>query len=109
MARALSLLWAEVDEARLVGVEGQSISSEALAQDRQHAFGVIDIIERHQRVVSEPDKDALTGSPEAVACLRFPQNVACGFPAPRSSAVASQLSLLFAQVSFPWSADLLIE
>src|SRR4051812_4677990 len=52
---------------------------------------------------------APTGSPEAVACLRFPQNVACGFPAPRSSAVASQLSLLFAQVSFPWSADLLIE
>ena len=31
-----------------------------------------------------------TGSPEAVARLRFPQNVACGFPAPRSSAVASQ-------------------
>ena len=27
----------------------------------------------------------ITGSPEAVACLRFPQNVACGFPAPRSS------------------------
>jgi hypothetical protein len=37
-----------------------------------------------------------------------PQNVACGFPAPRSSAVGSQLSLLF-QVSFPWSADLLFE
>src|SRR3954447_14787970 len=52
---------------------------------------------------------APTGSPEAVARLRFPQNVACGFPAPRSSAVASQLSLLFAQVSFPWLADLLIE
>src|ERR1019366_6889421 len=32
-----------------------------------------------------------TGSPEAVARLRFPQNVACGFPAPRSSAVDSQL------------------
>src|SRR6202043_2162843 len=31
-----------------------------------------------------------TGSPEAVARLRFPQNVACGFPAPRSSAVGSQ-------------------
>src|SRR3954463_967645 len=58
MARALSLLWAEVDEARLIGVEGQSIPSEALAQDRQHAFGIIDIIERHQRVISVPDKDA---------------------------------------------------
>jgi hypothetical protein len=33
-----------------------------------------------------------TGSPEAVARLRFPQNVACGFPAPRSSVVVSQLS-----------------
>ncbi len=31
-----------------------------------------------------------TGSPEAVARLRFPQIVACGFPAPRSSAVDSQ-------------------
>ena len=33
---------------------------------------------------------APTGSPEAVACLRFPQNVACGFTALRSSAVGSQ-------------------
>jgi len=31
-----------------------------------------------------------TGSPEAVARPRFPQNVACGFTAPRSSAVDSQ-------------------
>jgi hypothetical protein len=50
-----------------------------------------------------------TGSPEAVARPRLPQNVACGFPAPRSSAVGSQLSLLSVQVSFPWSADLLSE
>src|SRR6202035_2482072 len=57
----------------------------------------------------DPHYWAPTGSPEAVARLRFPQNVACGFPAPRSSVVVSQLSLLFAQVSFPWSADLLIE
>src|SRR6202171_499447 len=40
---------------------------------------------------------------------QLPQNVACGFPAPRSSAVGSQLSLLSVQVSFPWSADLLSE
>jgi hypothetical protein len=32
----------------------------------------------------------VTGSPEAIARLRFPQNVACGFPAPRSSTVGSQ-------------------
>src|SRR2546427_11678672 len=31
-----------------------------------------------------------TGSPEAVARLRLPQNVACGFTALRSSAVDSQ-------------------
>src|SRR5215212_11148227 len=59
MACTLSSLWVEVDEARLVGVEGKSIPSEALAKDRQHAFGVIDVVERHQRVVGEPDKDAL--------------------------------------------------
>jgi len=58
MARALSSLWAEVDEARLVGVEGESIPSEALAENQQHAFGVIDVVERHQRAVGEPDKDA---------------------------------------------------
>ena len=33
---------------------------------------------------------APTGSPEAVARLRLPQNVACGFPALRSSAGDSQ-------------------
>jgi hypothetical protein len=37
------------------------------------------------RPVSHP-----TGSPEAVVRLRFPQNVACGFPALRSSAGVSQ-------------------
>lgn len=38
-----------------------------------------------QRPVSSP-----TGSPEAVARLRLPQNVACGFAALRSSTVDSQ-------------------
>jgi hypothetical protein len=33
-----------------------------------------------------------TGSPEAVARLRLPQNVACGFPALRSSEIDSQHS-----------------
>jgi hypothetical protein len=37
------------------------------------------------RSVSSP-----TGSSEAVARLRLPQNVACGFPALRSSDVGSQ-------------------
>src|SRR6266699_4978282 len=57
----------------------------------------------------DEDFSSPTGSPEAVARPRLPQNVACGFTAPRSSAVGSQLSLLSVQVSFPWSADLLFE
>src|SRR5712672_3085692 len=48
-------------------------------------------------------------SPAEHASLRWTHNVACGFPAPRSSAVDPQLSLLSVQVSFPWSADLLLE
>ena len=36
--------------------------------------------------------DVTTRSPEAVTHLRLPQNVACGFPALRSSKVASQHS-----------------
>ena len=39
-------------------MEGESIPCETLAQDRQHAFGVDDVVERHQRVVGEPDKGA---------------------------------------------------
>src|ERR1019366_2416030 len=57
----------------------------------------------------DEDFSSPTGSPGAVARPRLPQNVACGFPAPRSSAVGSQLSLLSVQVSFPWSADLLLK
>src|SRR5258706_8635808 len=41
-----------------------------------------------QRSVSHP-----TGSPRAVTRPRLPQNVACGFPAPRSSDTASQHSV----------------
>src|SRR5580693_7541121 len=39
-------------------MEGESIPCETLAQDRQHAFGVDDVVERHQRVIGEPDKSA---------------------------------------------------
>jgi hypothetical protein len=38
----------------------------------------------------DEDFSAPTGSPEAVARLQFPQNVACGFTALRSSAGGSQ-------------------
>ena len=45
-----------------------------------------------QQIAASRDASHLapTGSPEAFARLRFPQNVACGFTAPRSSAVGSQ-------------------
>src|SRR3954464_12746266 len=38
----------------------------------------------------EPSYPGPTGWAEAVACLRLPQNVACRFPALRSSGVGSQ-------------------
>src|SRR5215469_1973394 len=59
MSCVLWSLWAEVDEARLVGMESESISCKPLAQDRQHAFGIDNIVERHQRVVGIPDEGAL--------------------------------------------------
>src|SRR5215469_1499076 len=59
MSRVLRSPWAEVDEARLVRVEGESITCEPLAQHRQHAFGIDNVVERHQRVIGKPDKDAL--------------------------------------------------
>jgi hypothetical protein len=38
--------------------------------------------ENGQHAAAHPKIDRSTGSPEAVARPRFPQNVACGFPAP---------------------------
>ena len=52
-------LWAEVDEACLVGMEREPKPRKTLAQDRQDALGVDNIVERHDRIVSEPDKGAL--------------------------------------------------
>src|SRR3954454_16003228 len=56
-------LWpfeAEVDEARLVGMEGESIPGQTLAQHRQDPFGIEEVLEGHHQVVGVPDKD---GSP----------------------------------------------
>ena len=58
MACALCHLWAEIDEACLVGMEREPKSRKTLAQDRQHALGVDNIVERHDRVVGKPDKGA---------------------------------------------------
>ena len=40
-------------------MEGKSIPCEALAQNRQHAFGIDDVVECHQRVIGVADKGAL--------------------------------------------------
>src|SRR5208282_2095033 len=58
MTCTLRHLWAEIDEACLVGMEREPKSSKTLAQDRQDALGVDDIVERNDRIVGEPDKGA---------------------------------------------------
>jgi hypothetical protein len=45
---------------------------------------------RRCRSYRSSSRSSATGSPEAIAHPRLPQNVACGFPALRSSAVGSQ-------------------
>ena len=77
--------------------------------------GLVDRLRRFSfHLLRYPNYGALTSTPAGLspaehASLRWTHNVACGSPAPRSSAVGSQLSLLSVQVSFPWSADLLTE
>src|SRR3984957_18316191 len=51
--------WAEVDDTCLVRVERESKASKTLAQHRQDALGVDNVVERHDRVVSEADKGAI--------------------------------------------------
>ncbi len=58
MTRALCRLWAEIDEACLVGMEREPKSCKTLAQDCQDALGVDDVVERHDRIVGEPGKGA---------------------------------------------------
>src|SRR5208283_3278670 len=45
MTRGLCRLWAEIDEACLVGMEREPKSSKTLAQDCQDALGVDDVVE----------------------------------------------------------------
>ena len=58
VACAICPPWAEVDEACLVRMEREPKPRKTLAQDRQDALGVDDVVERHDRIVSEPDKGA---------------------------------------------------
>jgi len=57
MVLVISSVAAEIDEARLVGMERELVPSETLAQNVQDPFGVPGIRERHHGVVGESDKD----------------------------------------------------
>ena len=53
----------------------------------------VGLVQQPDKIVvigSEEAAASVTGSSEAVTRLRFPQNVACGFPALRSSINGSQ-------------------
>src|SRR5690242_2568607 len=58
MNGAIRSFEAEVDEARLVGMEGESIPGKTLAQHCQDPFGIEKVLEGHHQVVSVPDKDS---------------------------------------------------
>src|SRR6516165_7937143 len=59
VACALCPLGAEVDEACLVGMQCKPKPCKTLAQHRQDASSVDDVVERHHRVISKPDKGAV--------------------------------------------------
>jgi hypothetical protein len=55
----VSPIWsvvAEIDEARLVGMERESIPRKALAQYAEDPLGVEEILERHHGIIGEPNK-----------------------------------------------------
>ena len=47
---------AEIDEARLVGMECKSIPCKTLAQYVENPFGIEEILERHHGIIGKPDK-----------------------------------------------------
>ena len=49
---------AEVDEARLVGMERKLVPSETLAQNAEDPLGVEEVLKRHHGIVGESDKGA---------------------------------------------------
>jgi hypothetical protein len=56
MVLAIWSVAAEIDEARLVGMERKLVPSETLAQNIQNPLGVLEVRERHHGVVGEPGK-----------------------------------------------------
>ena len=71
-ARVAGRIWsiaAEVDEACLVGMEHEPEPRKTLAQDRQDALGVDNVVERHDRIISEPDKGTVPRKARPHLCL----------------------------------------
>src|SRR6202140_4630831 len=57
--RMVSPIWsvvAEIDEARLVGMECQSIPCKALTQNAEDPLGIEEVLERQHGIVSEAEK-----------------------------------------------------
>src|SRR5450759_5323497 len=57
--RMVSPIWsvaAEIDEARLVGMECESIPCKSLAQDAKDPLGIEEVLECHHSVISKTDK-----------------------------------------------------
>src|ERR1700756_5372733 len=57
--RMVSPIWsvvAEIDEARLVGMECESIPCKSLTQNAEDPLGIEGILERHYGIVSESNK-----------------------------------------------------
>jgi len=57
--RVVLAIWsvaAEINEARLVGVERELVPSETLAQNIQNPLGILEVRERHHGIVGESDK-----------------------------------------------------
>ena len=57
--RMVSPIWsvvAEINEARLVGMECESISCKTLAQYAEDPLGIEELLERHHGIIGEPNK-----------------------------------------------------
>src|SRR5215471_10090058 len=57
--RVVLAIWsvaAEIDEARLVGMERELVPCETLAQNFQNPLGILEVRERHHGIVGESDK-----------------------------------------------------
>src|SRR3984893_7051935 len=66
--RMVSPIWsvvAEIDEARLVGMECESIPCKALTQNAKDPLGIEEVLERQHGIISEADK----GTPGAIIFL----------------------------------------